>query len=157
MYGKAAPQWCVRSSSVTQSATCKFCPHGPLTFVLTRPLRRLQRSWQPPPAELVGCVSQSRGEVKAWVRSIARVLLCSCTGFYTWADVEHLVDDIFWTLWCRSGEQCDKVHSLADPWWFCSVEVCWLSSTAGTLCYSIGHIRTVACQYCTDHRCAARF
>ena len=41
---------CVRSSSVTQSATCRFCLQGPLTFVQTRTPRRLQRGdsrhWQ---------------------------------------------------------------------------------------------------------------
>ena len=38
---------------------------------------------QPPSAELVGCVtpSQSRDEVKTWVRSNAGVLLRSCRGF----------------------------------------------------------------------------
>ena len=36
---------------------------------------------QPPPAELVGCATQSRDEVKAWVRSNAGVLLRSGGGF----------------------------------------------------------------------------
>ena len=34
---EASPQWCARSSSVTQSATCQFGPHP------TRALRRLHR------------------------------------------------------------------------------------------------------------------
>ena len=42
---------------------------------------------QQPPAELVGCVTQSREEVKTWVCSNlnAGVLLHSCSGFDTWA------------------------------------------------------------------------
>ena len=36
---------------------------------------------QPPPAELIGCVTQSRDEVNAWVRSNAGVLLRSGRGF----------------------------------------------------------------------------
>ena len=43
MLGKAAPQWCAKSSSVTQSATCKFGPQGPSILMQTRALRRLQR------------------------------------------------------------------------------------------------------------------
>ena len=44
IFGKADPQWCARSSSVTQSATCKFGPQGPLIFVLTRAFPRPHRS-----------------------------------------------------------------------------------------------------------------
>ena len=36
---------------------------------------------QPPPADLVWCVTQSRDEVKVWVCSSAGVLLHSCRGF----------------------------------------------------------------------------
>ena len=36
---------------------------------------------QPPPAELVGCVTQSRDEEKAWDRSNTSVLLRSGRGF----------------------------------------------------------------------------
>ena len=38
---EAAPQWCARSSFVTQSAICNIGPKGPSTFVQTRALRRL--------------------------------------------------------------------------------------------------------------------
>ena len=48
MFGKAAPKWCTSSSmlssSVTQSATCKFSPQEPWTFVQLEPGRAaLQR------------------------------------------------------------------------------------------------------------------
>ena len=43
MFGKAAPQRCTRSSSVTQSATYNSCPQGPWTFVLTRITRSHRR------------------------------------------------------------------------------------------------------------------
>ena len=71
-YNLRCPKWCARSSSVKQSATCKFDLQGPSTFVhwQTRAL-----------CSFVGCATQTRDEVKAWVRSNAGVLLSSGRGF----------------------------------------------------------------------------
>ena len=44
MIGKAAPQWCTRSSSATQSATSKIVQLGVSTFVPSRALGCLRRS-----------------------------------------------------------------------------------------------------------------
>ena len=79
MYGKAAPQFYATSSSIAQSDG-DSSPSPP-----QRPRQPHPRPRQPPQAELVGCVTQSRDEVKASVCSNAGVLLSSGRGFDTCA------------------------------------------------------------------------
>ena len=87
---------------------------------------------QTPLEELAVCATQSRDD-STWA---------CCSTAAEVSTLAHLVDDIFWTLGFKSREQCDKVHRsmLVLP-----RLVCRLSSAAGTRCYSIGHMGTVAC------------